>query len=268
MDTKKTADLILVSEKDNIALLRFNRPQARNALSEAMLQALLDALDAVAQRQDIRAVVIAASGLAFSSGHDLKELTAHRADPDKGRAFFAHLVDLCATVMKKITTLPQPVIAAVDGVASAAGCQLVASCDLATAGYASRFSTPGVNIGLFCSTPMVPLSRNLSRKHAMEMLTLGEMFSASDAHRFGLINRVVADGQAEFEALRMARIIAEKSPVALKVGKKAFYDQLEMTQSEAYRHVSEIMVENMLAQDAEEGFEAFLNKRTPQWPGK
>lgn len=267
MDLHPKIDIVQTVYKDHVALLRLNRPRARNALSEEMLIALSSVLEEIATMADIRAVVVASSGPAFSSGHDLKEITAHRSDPDRGRAYFAYLLQLCASVMLKIVKLPQPVIAAVDGIASAAGCQLVASCDLAVAGASSRFCTPGVNIGLFCSTPMVALSRNLSRKHAMEMLVLGEMFGAEDAYRFGLINRIVSDGQAEIEALNLAHTIAGKSPVALKIGKKAFHEQLEMPQEAAYRYVTQIMTENMMAQDAEEGINAFIKKRPPQWPG-
>lgn len=266
MDTHQVTDILQVSVEDHVALVRLNRPEARNALSEELLCAISEILDSIGKSRDIRAVVIASSGPVFCSGHDLKDLTSHRNDPDRGRAYYTRLLTLCAEMMLKIVRLPQPVIAAVDGIASAAGCQLVASCDLATAGQSSRFCTPGVNIGLFCSTPMVALSRNLSRKHTMEMLTLGEMFSAEDALRFGLINRVVADGQAQAEALALAHIIAQKSPSALRIGKKAFYEQLDMSDEEAYRHASAIMVENMLSQDAKEGINAFIEKRAPQWP--
>jgi enoyl-CoA hydratase/carnithine racemase len=260
--------VLLRRDVENIAILSLNRPAARNALSEALLDALTRELDSLAADAGVRAVVLMSRGPVFSAGHDLKEMTAHRSDPDRGRAYFAEILGRCSAMMQKIVRLPQPVIAAVEGVATAAGCQLVASCDLAVAGQEARFCTPGVHIGLFCSTPMVALSRNLSRKHAMEMLLLGDMVGADDAARMGLVNRVVPTGGAEGEALRIARTIASKSPLTLKIGKKAFYDQLEMRLSEAYDHATTIMVENMLARDAEEGIGAFVDKREPLWEGR
>lgn len=258
----------LVSRIDRakIATLTLNRPASRNALSIAMLTALRDELAALTAQSGIRAVILAAAGPVFSSGHDLKELTAARAEPDKGRAFFEETMALCSQVMQAIVALPQPVIAAVEGAATAAGCQLVATCDLAVAGDKARFCTPGVNIGLFCSTPMVALSRNLARKHAMEMLLLGEMISAEEALRFGLVNRVVLAGSAVAEAEKLAQTIAAKSGYTVKIGKRAFYEQLEMGLSDAYAHAGAVMVENMLARDAEEGIDAFIDKRAPQWP--
>lgn len=271
MNTETTIDtpVLLVEEpEEGIALLTLNRPRARNSLSEALMAAVSKALDGIASRPDVRVVVLAAAGPVFSAGHDLKEMTAHRADPDRGRAYFSDVLGTCSAMMQRIVRLPQPVIAAVEGVATAAGCQLVASCDLAVAGVAARFCTPGVHIGLFCSTPMVALSRNISRKHAMEMLLTGEMVDAQDAARFGLVNRVVAEGEALAAALAMARTIAAKSPLTLKIGKRAFYEQLEMGLSDAYRHASAVMVENMLARDAEEGIGAFIEKREPNWQGR
>jgi enoyl-CoA hydratase/carnithine racemase len=264
----ETDSVLLRRDSEGIATLTLNRPGARNALSEALMEALTRELDAIAEDSSIRAVILASRGPAFSAGHDLKEMTAHRADPDRGRAYFAEILSRCSAMMQRIVRLPQPVIAAVEGVATAAGCQLVASCDLAVAGAEARFCTPGVHIGLFCSTPMVALSRNLSRKHAMEMLLLGEMVGAEDAARLGLVNRAVRAGEAEAEALRMARIIASKSPLTLKIGKKAFYEQLEMGLSQAYDHATGVMVENMLARDAEEGIGAFVEKREPRWEGR
>ncbi len=258
---------LLRQDRGAVAILTLNRPGARNALSEALLDALRAELDRIAADGAVRAVVLAASGPVFSAGHDLKEMTARRTDPDRGRAYFADVLSRCAQVMQGIVRLPQPVVAAVEGVATAAGCQLVASCDLAVAGADARFCTPGVHIGLFCSTPMVALSRNLSPKHAMEMLLLGDMIPAEDAARMGLVNRVVPVGGALEEALRMAAIIAAKSPLALRVGKRAFYEQAEMELSEAYDHASRVMVENMLARDAEEGIGAFMGKREPTWEG-
>ena len=258
---------LLEAERHGYAVLTLNRPDKRNPLSEETLAALTDAFARFETRKDIRAIVLAANGPVFSAGHDLKEMSAHRTDPDRGRAYFEDILMRCATVMKAIIALPQPVIAAVEGVATAAGCQLVASCDLAVAGEEARFATPGVHIGLFCSTPMVALSRNLSRKHAMEMLLLGESVRAEDALRIGLVNRVVTEGEALAQAEVMARTIASKSPLTVSIGKRAFYEQAEMTLEHAYHHASRVMVENMLARDAEEGINAFIKKREPQWSG-
>src|SRR6476661_142316 len=261
----QTARVLLREGAQDIAVLVLNRPAARNSLSEALLAALSQAFSDIAADKNVRAVVLAANGPAFCAGHDLKELTARRADADGGRTYFAYIMKTCSAMMQQIVKLPQPVIAAVQGPASAAGCQLVASCDLAVASRAAKFATPGVNIGLFCSTPMVALSRNVSRKHAMEMLLTGDLVSAEDAMRIGLVNRVVAPGTERDEALRLARQIASKSALTVKIGKEAFYRQLEMTLADAYRYTSEVMVENMLARDAEEGIGAFIEKRTPNW---
>jgi enoyl-CoA hydratase/carnithine racemase len=256
-----------VSRTDHgaVAILTLDRPAHRNALSHPMLLALQDEFASIAADRAIRSVVLTAAGPAFSAGHDMKELTAARTAPDKGRAFFEETFALSARVMQAIVALPQPVIAAVEGTATAAGCQLVATCDLAVAGEKARFCTPGVDIGLFCSTPMVALSRNLARKHALEMLLLGEMIEAEEARRIGLVNRVVAPGSALMEAEKLAQAIAEKSNYTVKIGKRAFYEQLEMGLSAAYVHASAVMVENMLARDAEEGMGAFIDKRKPQW---
>jgi enoyl-CoA hydratase/carnithine racemase len=237
----------------------------RNSLSEALLAALGKELDAIAADASVRAVVIAANGPAFSAGHDLKELAARRADSDGGRAFFKHTMATCSAVMQQIVRLPQPVIAAVGGTATAAGCQLVASCDLAVASTLARFATPGVDIGLFCSTPMVALSRNVARKHAMDMLLTGEMISAAEALRIGLVNRVVDPGAERDAALAFARKIAAKSAHVVKIGKEAFYRQLEMDLTRAYDYTAEVMVENMMARDAQEGICAFIEKRAPAW---
>lgn len=260
-----TPPVLLREDQDGVALLTLNRPQARNALSEALIGALGAELDAIAGDRSIRAVVLAAEGPVFSAGHDLKEMTARRADPDRGRAYFADILGRCAATMQRIVRLPQPVIAAVEGMATAAGCQLVASADLAVAGAAARFATPGVQIGLFCSTPMVALSRNVSRKHALEMLLLGEAIGAEEATRIGLVNRVVPAGSALEAALALAAAIASRSSATVAVGKAAFYEQLEMTLPEAYRHAAHVMVENMLARDAAEGIGAFIEKREPAW---
>jgi enoyl-CoA hydratase/carnithine racemase len=260
--------LLLREDISGVAVLTLNRPQARNSLSEMMIEALGDALTAIAHEEAVRAVVLAANGPAFCAGHDLKELNAHRAGEDNGRAYFKHIMGMCSTVMQQIVLLPQPVIAAVQATATAAGCQLVASCDLAVAARTAKFATPGVNIGLFCSTPMVALSRNVGRKHAMEMLLTGELISAGEALRIGLVNRVTAPGHEREQALKVAKKIAAKSALTLKIGKAAFYRQLEMPLAEAYNYASEVMVENMLARDAEEGISAFIEKREPKWQGR
>ena len=260
-----SAPVLLREDLGDVVLLTLNRPEARNSLSEALLAALTNGLAEIATDKRVRAVVLAANGPAFSAGHDMKEMTARRSDGDRGRAYFKQLMDACATMMQAIVHLPKPVIAAVQGPASAAGCQLVASCDLAVASSAAKFATPGVNIGLFCSTPMVALSRNVSRKAAMEMLLTGDLISAQDAQRIGLVNRVVAPGSERDEALKLARQIASKSMLTVKIGKEAFYRQLEMNLADAYRYTSEVMVENMLARDAEEGIGAFIEKRAPTW---
>jgi enoyl-CoA hydratase/carnithine racemase len=230
-----------------------------------MLEALGDALTTIAHERAVRTVVLTANGPAFSAGHDLKELNQHRTDQDRGRSYFKHIMGLCSTVMQQVVMLPQPVIAAVQATATAAGCQLVGSCDLAVASRAAKFATPGVNIGLFCSTPMVALSRNVSRKHAMEMLLTGEMISAEDAARIGLINHVVAPGSEREAALKLAKKIGAKSSAIVKIGKEAFYRQVELSLADAYNYATEVMVENMLARDAEEGISAFIEKREPKW---
>jgi enoyl-CoA hydratase/carnithine racemase len=257
---------VLVRERvKDIALLVLNRPQARNSLSEPLLAELSAAFADIAHDKAIRAVVLAANGPAFCAGHDLKELTARRSDTDGGRGYFRHIMTTCSAMMQGIVNLPQPVIAAVQGVASAAGCQLVASCDLAVASAAAKFATPGVDIGLFCSTPMVALSRNVARKHAMEMLLTGEMVEAEQAARIGLINRVVPPDEERTSAIALAKKIAAKSSYVLKIGKQAFYRQAELGLGDAYHYASEVMTENMMARDAEEGICAFVEKRDPTW---
>jgi enoyl-CoA hydratase/carnithine racemase len=268
MNIQATAPVLLRERDGDIAILLLNRPQARNSLSEALLSALAEALHEIAADESVRAVLLAANGPAFCAGHDLKELTSRRGDADGGRAYFKYIMTICSAMMQQIVNLPQPVIAAVHGVASAAGCQLVASCDLAIASSAAKFATPGVNIGLFCSTPMVALSRNVARKHAMEMLLTGEMIAADDAARIGLINRAVAAGEERKAALALARKIAAKSSYVLKIGKQAFYRQAELGLAEAYAYASEVMTENMMARDAEEGICAFIEKREAKWEDK
>jgi enoyl-CoA hydratase/carnithine racemase len=256
---------LLREDVGDIAVLTLNRPSARNPLSEEMLTALSAALAEIAGQPRVRGLVITAAGPVFSAGHDLKELNAHRADADRGRAYTRHIMQMCSAMMLSIPRLPQPVIAAVEGAATAAGCQLVATCDLAVASSAATFSTPGVHIGLFCSTPMVALSRNVARKHAMEMLLTGDRIPAEDALSMGLVNRVVAPGTTREEALQLARRIAAKSAAVVKLGKEAFYKQIDMSISDAYAYASEVMVQNMMARDAGEGISAFLEKRPPKW---
>lgn len=264
-DIDKDAAVLLVERDGPVAILTLNRPQARNSLSEGLLIALSEAWTAIAADTQVRAVVLTANGPAFSAGHDMKELTARRADADGGRAYFQQIMTVCSGMMQQIVSLPKPVIAAVQGVATAAGCQLVASCDLAVASDAAKFATPGVDIGLFCSTPMVALSRNVSRKHAMEMLLTGDMVPAARAAEIGLINRVVPAGTERAAAVALAKQIASKSSYTLKVGKEAFYAQAEMSLSAAYSYASQVMTENMMARDAEEGIGAFIGKRKPEW---
>jgi enoyl-CoA hydratase/carnithine racemase len=261
-----TSEVLKREDQGPVAVLTLNRPEARNSLSEELIAALTRAMAELGKSDPVRAVVITGAGSAFSSGHDLKELTAHRNDKDRGRAFFDRTLKACSEMMLSIVRCPKPVIAAVNGIATAAGCQLVATCDLAVASVDARFATPGVNIGLFCSTPMVALSRNLSRKASMEMLLLGEMVGAEDAKSLGLVNRVVAADRVVNEAVELGRKIATKPKATLKIGKEAFYRQLEMSLDEAYAYASSVMVENMLHAEAEEGIGAFLDKREPRWP--
>src|SRR5262245_1259863 len=265
MPIADAAPIVLREDVDDIALVTLNRPEARNSLSQAMLMALGETFAAISADRKLRAVVFAANGPAFCAGHDLKEVTARRADPDRGRAFFTEIMRTCSTVLQHSVRTPQPVIAAVQGTATAAGCQLVAGCDLAVASADATFATPGVDIGLFCSTPMVALSRNVARKHAMEMLLTGDLVSAEDACRIGLVNRVVAPGTERQEALALARQIAAKSSYIVKLGKEAFYRQLEMGLADAYEYTGAVMVETMQARDAAEGIGAFVEKRSPTW---
>ncbi|HUA54625.1 MAG TPA: enoyl-CoA hydratase [Candidatus Sulfotelmatobacter sp.] len=253
---------LLRVDRDGIATVTLNRPEQRNALSRGLIAELKAALDAIAADRAVRVVVLAANGPAFCAGHDLKELRANN-----GPAFYEAIFTECSAVMMAIVRLPQPVIARVHATATAAGCQLVASCDLAIAADGARFATPGVNIGLFCSTPMVAVSRNLPRKHVMEMLLTGEMIDAETAARLGLINRAVPAETLDAEVARVAGLIAAKSPVTLAIGKEAFYRQLEMGQADAYAYASAVMARNMATRDAAEGIDAFLAKRQPVWCG-
>ena len=248
-----------------VAHLRMNAPERLNALSDEMLAALQEVLDQLADDSAIRAVILSGAGKAFCAGHDLKQMTAARQAEDGGRASFADLFDRCTKVMTRIRTLPQPVIAQVHGIATAAGCQLVATCDMAIADTDTRFGVNGVNIGLFCSTPMVALSRNIARKQAFEMLTTGQFIPASEAERRGLINRAVAPEALAEEARALAQTVAGKLGAAVRIGKRAFYDQLDMSLDDAYRHTGAVMVENMLHRDTEEGIAAFIDKRPPDW---
>ncbi len=254
-----------IERRGGVLVLTLARPERRNSLSEAMLAALQAAIEAAGDDASVRSVVIAAKGTAFCAGHDLKELTAHRQDADGGRAYYELLMRQCAKLMRAIVRCPKPVIAAVQGTAQAAGCQLVATCDLAVAAEEATFCTPGVNIGLFCSTPMVALSRNVSRKRAMEMLLLGELLPAREAAEYGLVNRVVPAGRLMDEAMALADRIASKPPATLAIGKEAFYRQIEMDLADAYDYAAGVMVQNMMHAESEEGIGAFLEKRAPVW---
>ena len=262
IETTAAEPALLSRTEDGVAWLTLNRPKARNALSMDLIAALDEALAAAGADRSVHVVVLAGAGPAFCAGHDLREL---RANPT--RAAYEATFALCAKLMTRIVRLPKPVIARVHGVATAAGCQLVASCDLAVAADNARFATPGVNIGLFCSTPMVALSRNVGRKAAMEMLLTGELIAAERAREIGLTNRIVPEAELDAAVSALAGQIAAKSPHVLAIGKEAFYRQAEMDLDAAYRYAAETMTRNMLARDAAEGIDAFLEKRTPRWTG-
>jgi enoyl-CoA hydratase/carnithine racemase len=255
-------NLLLRHDGEAIATLTLNRPAARNALSMGLMEAMDAQLSAIGADRGVKVVIIAANGPAFCAGHDLREI---RANPS--RAAYEALFELCSRLMQRIVHLPQPVIAQVQGVATAAGCQLVASADLAVAAETARFATPGVDIGLFCSTPMVALTRSIGRKAAMEMLLTGDMVPAASARELGLVNRVVPDAALADTTRTLALRIAAKSPLTVAIGKQAFYRQAEMDLATAYDYASEVMTHNMLARDAEEGIDAFLAKRQPRWTG-
>ncbi len=260
------AEPILIREDAaSVARLTLNNPGALNALSDEMLAALKAELAALRQDTSVRAVIIAGAGKAFCAGHDLKEMTAGRAAEDGGKAYFGDLFSRCAEVMTSIVRLPQPVIAEVHGIATAAGCQMVASCDMAVAAEGTRFGVNGVNIGLFCSTPMVALSRNIPRKQAFEMLTTGEFIDAERARDLGLVNRVVAQEELTAATNALAAKVAEKLSSAVRIGKRAFYDQLEMDLDAAYAFTGQVMTENMMDRDTDEGIRAFIEKRKPNW---
>jgi enoyl-CoA hydratase/carnithine racemase len=258
-------DILLKEQRQGILRLTLNDPKTRNSLSEAMMASLAVALDEAKHDPETRVIVIAAEGPAFCSGHNLKEITERRRDDDHGKAYFAKLMAHCSALMQAIVHHPLPVIAEVQAATSAAGCQLVASCDLALASEQARFATPGVNIGLFCSTPMIALSRNVSRKHAMEMLLTGEMIGARDAERIGLVNRVVATQLLRSSVDELALKIAGKSKAVTRIGKEAFYRQIDMPLADAYEYAARVMVDNLLMQDAKEGIGAFTEKRSPNW---
>ena len=262
-----TDDSILLEEfiGNGLYRLTLNDTKKRNALSEEMMAKVKSSLSDAADNKSIRVIIIAGNGPAFCSGHDLKQMTAGRDNDDQGLAYFKKVFASCSELMQMIVEHPKPIIAEVSGVAAAAGCQLVACCDLAVAGKSARFITPGVNIGLFCSTPMVALSRNVSNKAAMEMLLTGEMVSADKAEHIGLINRVTDDADLKQETTALAELIASKSSLTLKIGKEAFYKQKDMPLSEAYDFASKVMVDNMLEHDAKEGIGSFLEKRKPKW---
>ena len=253
------------NDKNSVAYILLNSPDTLNSLSDEMLSALTKEFEKLKNDPKIRAVVLEGAGKAFCAGHNLKEMTKGRKAEDGGKAYFLDLFKRCAKMMMLIQKLPQPVIAKVHGIATAAGCQLVATCDLAIAEKSTKFGVNGVNIGLFCSTPMVALSRNITRKKAFEMLTTGDFISAEQAKTLGLINRVVEIENFDLETEKLAEQIASKLGVAVKIGKEAFYKQLEMPISEAYEYTGRVMAENMMFRQTEKGIDAFLNKREPTW---
>ena len=253
------------NDTNGVAHLNMNAPERLNALSDEMLAALQSQLDAIKEDASVRAVILSGSGKAFCAGHNLKEMTAGRQAEDGGKAYLKDLFDRCATMMMSIQKLPQPVIAQVHGIAAAAGCQLVATCDMAVAAEGTKFGVNGVNIGLFCSTPMVALSRNIPRKNAFEMLTTGKFIETDEAARLGLINRAVPHDQLESATRELADTVSNKLTAAVKIGKQAFYQQMELNVAEAYDYAGDVMVQNMLFRDTEEGIAAFLDKRPPNW---
>jgi len=261
--SEKLNNLLIYDEIDNIAILTLNRPKQQNALSSDLMTAILNKLNQIENNKNIKVVTIFANGNNFCAGHDLKELKI-----DKNEERFENIFELCSKLMLKIVKLPKPVIAGVQGIATAAGCQLVASCDLVIASDNSKFATPGVNIGLFCSTPMVAVSRNVNRKQMMEMLLLGEFVSPSKAQEIGLINKIVNKEELETETIKVAKIIASKPTTTVAIGKKAFYKQLDMNIEDAYKYTSKVMITNMLEKDAQEGISAFIDNRDPKWSDK
>ena len=269
MDFKENNNLLKTSLNSNgILRILLDNPKNHNVLSEQIMTLIQSSLDDASINKNVRVIIISAEGPSFSAGHDLKELKVGRKNTDKGENYFIEIMTKCSKLMQSIVNNPKPVIAEIGGTATAAGCQLVASCDLAYAGKSARFATPGVNIGLFCSTPMVALSRNVTNKNSMEMLLTGELISSENAEKIGLINRVIDDSNLQSYTLKMALKISKKSSMTIKIGKKAFYKQVDMTLSEAYDYASKVMVDNMLKVDAEEGIDAFIEKRNPNWQDK
>ena len=269
MNIRKNSEILETSLTSNGVLrLNLNSPENLNALSENMIDLMQKNIDKGGSDKNVRVIIISSEGTTFSSGHDLKELKKARKNSDKGKKYYSKIMNKCSKMMQSIINNPKPVIAEVGGVATAAGCQLVASCDLAYANTSAKFATPGVNIGLFCSTPMVAISRNLSNKHSMEMLLIGELISSEKAAAIGLINEVSQDDKLKNFVLNKAIKISKKSAVTLKIGKHAFYKQIDMKLSDAYDYASKTMVDNMLKLDAKEGIDAFINKRKPKWQDK
>ncbi len=258
-------EILLRNNENKIAYLVFNKPEKLNVLSEEMLESLYDQLIKLENDEAIRCIVLTGKGKAFCAGHDLSELTLGRQAPDGGQEYFRKIFEMCSRVMQKIQEVPQPVIAQVNGPAVAAGCQLVATCDLAIAGESAKFGVNGVNIGLFCSTPMVAMTRNMNMKNAFELLVSGKIIKPEEAQKLGLINRVVSDESLEKEVNELATLISSKLSAAVKIGKKAFYKQAQMPLDKAYDFAGEVMVTNMLYRDTREGINAFLEKRKPDW---
>ena len=261
----QTDELVLLSKKNGIATLTLNRPKARNALSEAMLDAISSAIATANQDPGLRVVIVTHNGPGFCAGHDLKEMNSHRSDEDGGHAYYQRLFSACSQLMVSVVESPKIFIARVDGIATAAGCQLVAACDMAIASDHARFGVNGINAGLFCSTPMVSLSRNAGRKAAMELLTTGHLMSAEDAAKAGIINRTVNSDRLDEEVDTMAKAVAAKPASVLALGKQAFYRQLEMPLVDAYAHTSKVITDNMMMDAANEGICAFIEKRSPDW---
>lgn len=257
--------ILEVTQRGAVSHLTMNAPERLNALSDEMLAALQETLDGLAEDASTRVVSLSGTGKAFCAGHDLRQMTAMRQAEDGGAAAFKDLFDRCASVMARVQSMPQPVIAQVHGIATAAGCQLVATCDMAVAAETTKFGVNGVNIGLFCSTPMVALSRNIPRKQAFEMLTTGEFIPAARAKELGLVNRVVPENMLAEETAALADLVASKLGAAVKIGKEAFYNQIAMSTSDAYAYTGDVMVQNMMRDDTREGIDAFLEKRNPDW---
>ena len=259
------SDLIIEDLKDSILKITLNNPSQQNTLSLDFINDLKKIIDKADKNDEVKVIILSSSGKVFSAGHNLKEIKSHREDKDQGLQFFTTLINSCSDLMIKIINNSKPIIAEVSGIATAAGCQLVASCDLAYASENSKFATPGVNIGLFCSTPMVALSRVVKSKHSMEMLLTGDFIDANKAKNIGLINNYFSEDSLVDKIRQMANKIANKSSQTVKIGKKAFYNQAQMNTNDAYKYASEIMIENMMNQDSDEGISAFLEKREPNW---